>query len=231
MNKLLFVLLPLIPKLILAQTANEILQKSAKAYENTKMYIDSGKVLQEFYEMEHPFDSAKQFKTAYSKSGLFNFEYYEVGKSNSLYIINKGADAKVQSWWGITNHLETNMSLDSQLSAAKGVSSLTSTLITELLFPKNKILGEPILSSIKDAKNDGIDDVNGLRCYKISGNEVPEGKISLWISKTDFLIRKLLIDKKVQKFRVKSTYDIYPTIPKTINKKVFEFKPNRKIKL
>lgn len=84
--------------------AAAIINKTENNYAALLNYFDSGKVIVSFYNNKHPFKKALLFKTSYTSSGLFNFEYYEVGKSNSLYVINKSLD-KVRSWWGVTNEL------------------------------------------------------------------------------------------------------------------------------
>lgn len=220
---------------LFAQNAKDIIDSSKNAYVNLEMYQDSGKVLQEFYNLpnnQNPYENAKYFKTDYNKNGQFNFEYYEAGRSNSLYVINRGLDNKVQSWWGVTNALTTDRSLKDCLSAARGVSSLTSTQIPELLFSLNySILGVNIFESLTNEKLIGLEEISGQKCYRIDGNKIKEGTISIWISKDDFLIRKIEIDQKVSNFRVKSTYQYFAKIPTSIATSVFEFRPNRKVKL
>ncbi len=216
-----------------AQNAKDIMDSSKNAYINLEMYQDSGKVLQEVYNLpnqRNSYEKAIYFKTDYASRGLFNFEYYEVGRSNSLYVINRGINYKVQSWWGITNVTKTDISLESPLLAAVGVSSLTSTIIPMLLLP-NTTFHSSIFTQLKDEKLIDVEDINGNQCYRIDGNYLTSGTIKIWISKDDFLIRKIEIDKKVKDFRVKSTYQYFPKTPLYIDASVFEFRPNRKVKL
>ena len=94
------------------------------------------------------------------------------------------------------------------LSTARGVSSLTSTIIPELLFQNINIFGYNIFESLKNEKLIGIEEINGQKCYQIDGNHLLNGTIKMWIAKDDFLIRKIETDKKVSNFRVKSTSTI-----------------------
>jgi hypothetical protein len=69
-------------------TVNAIISLSIKSYSQLKSYTDSGKLIQTFL-TNKPNKSAKVFKTAYVNTGNINFEYYQPGKSNSLYTITK----------------------------------------------------------------------------------------------------------------------------------------------
>jgi len=214
---------------LFGQDITSIISKTENKYANIETYFDSGKVVSSFYNLPHPFSNAKLFKTSYSNTGLFNFEYYELGKSNSLFVINRSLNNKVQSWWGITDKLKTDASLSIPLNSARGVSSLTSTLIPELLFPNNKISGKNIFKSIADTKLASIEEINGNSCYKIVGQGKLGETIEIWISKKDFLILKIEIDKKVKDFNVKSSYQFFPYNLKGANAELFKFKPNRQI--
>ena len=70
-------------------SATEVINKSKAAYGTIQTYFDSGKVVSSFYNNSRPHSNAKYFKTSYSSNGLFNFEYYVLGQSNSLYVINQ----------------------------------------------------------------------------------------------------------------------------------------------
>ncbi|GAB2622625.1 hypothetical protein GCM10027035_18040 [Emticicia sediminis] len=214
-----------------AQTIEEIFQNCEDTYEKTEFYLDSGKVVQEFYENSHPFENAKLFKTAFSKKGMFSFEYYEVGKSNSLYTIVCDSSLSTKSWWGIIDKIETEKSIEEHLSAARGVSSQTSTYIPELLYPNKNILGVSIFKNLTNQTLQTSENVNGSSCFKISGQELDGSEITIWISKSNFLIKKIITDRKVKDFKVKSTYEFFSEMPNFINNKIFVFRPNRKVKL
>lgn len=215
---------------LFAQNITEIISQSEAKYKGSKTYFDSGKAVNYFYNLPHPFSNAKIFKTAYSKIGLFNFEYYVLGNSNSLCIIHQGEDKKVQSWWGITDKLETDQSLLFSLYAQKGVSSSTSTLIPELLYAFNNTYGN-VFHTIKDPALQSTEDVNGKLCFKIVGNLKTEGTIKIWIAEEDYLIRKIETDHPVKEFRVKTLYQFFPYEVKKTDTGQFVFKPYRQITL
>ena len=215
---------------VCAQTAQEVFAKSQKVYENAVFYLDSGKVFQQFYDLPQPFEKAKYFKTAYDKKGRFNFEYYEVGLSNSLMVINRNANNVAQSWWGIGNQTQNNQNLDKLLSSAGGVSSRTSIQIPGLLLTNHKLLGESIFLSTKNAQLDTDETVNGILCHKIKGSGFG-GSVMIWIAKDSYLIKRVESDQKVSNFRVKSTFDYFSSLPTNLDNDVFEFRPNRKVKM
>lgn len=116
-------------------SAATIINKSKAAYAKLPLYLDSEKVVESMYNNDHPSKTAKVFRTAYTNSGEFNFEYYVVGKSNSLYTINRSSGV-VKSWWGVTNKVTTPATINLALAGATGVSSRTAALIPDLLLTK-----------------------------------------------------------------------------------------------
>ncbi|KLT63867.1 hypothetical protein [Pedobacter sp. BMA] len=186
-----------------ALSVQQIFEQSEKKYASLKNYLDSGKVITEFYNREVPSKSSIKFKTAYSKTEGFNFEYYIPNKSNSLYIINKTGNV-VKSWWGIRNKVESPVSLSAALSAAAGVSSSTSYIVPAVLFPE-EWKEKNIFKNVK-AVVSGSENVNGEECYVIEGKRSEHEAIKLWISKTDFMIRKINTDSQldVKATRLKS---------------------------
>ncbi|MET0570724.1 MAG: hypothetical protein ABWZ79_04815 [Pedobacter agri] len=186
---------------VLAQTNNkvalsvqQIFEQSKKNYASLKTYLDSGKVITEFYNKEIPGKSSIKFRTAYSKLNGFNFEYFVPNNSTSLYIINKTGNV-VKSWWGIRNRIESPTSFSAAIGAATGVSSSTSSIIPGLLFPM-ELKEKNIYTNIK-ASISGSENVNGHGCYVIEGKRFENEVIKLWISKTDFMIRKIYTDSKL----------------------------------
>ncbi|MEJ6980677.1 hypothetical protein WG906_09470 [Pedobacter sp. P351] len=174
---------------------DSVIKKSEQSYASLKTYLDSGKVISDFYSGSHPHKSAKIFRTAYSATEGFNFEYFEPNKSNSLHTLNKKGET-VKTWWGVTNELTTDKTFSMAIASMTGVSSGAATLIPRLLFPKKLSPGRNIYNSFVPDSS-GFEMVNGLPCYKISGKDRLEGKITVWVAKSDFLIRKVENDRIV----------------------------------
>jgi len=211
------------------QSVTDIIKSVKTTYGNLNTYFDSGKVVSSFYDLPHLFSSAKLFKTSYSSNGLLNFEYYELGVSNSLYVINK-SNNKVQSWWGITNEIKTYPSLNVPLAAATGVSSTSSILIPKLLLTK-EVSAKSIFETIVEPKYIRKELINGTSCFVIGAKGKLDEDIQIWIGDKDFLLRKVMTDKKVKNFRVKATLQFFPYQPLKSNNSLFVFKPNRQIEL
>ncbi|MBC8051647.1 MAG: DUF2092 domain-containing protein [Sphingobacteriaceae bacterium] len=175
--------------------AVKIFDQSRKAYSRLKMYLDSGKLVKSFYNTEKPHTATYAFKTAYLINGQFNFDCYEVGKSNSLYTINRSANT-VQTWWGISNEVKAEETLDKALQKVSGACSSSSVLIPSLLLRTD--FKTDTYNGIKNPALVGSESVNGVNCYKITGKA---GKgatdFSLWISKEDFFIRKIEKEERI----------------------------------
>ncbi|TZF82669.1 hypothetical protein FW774_14295 [Pedobacter sp. BS3] len=241
-------------------SASEIISKSEEAYKNLKFYLDSGKVISDHSDSKFPNKSVIYFKTAYSNTGNFNFEFYAPGKSNSLYVINRTGN-DIKSWWGVTNKIKSHTKITEPLNAAAGVSHLSSRMIPLLLLKEPFTSTKNIYQSL-DSVAVTTEALNGLACYKLSGVS-NGGKATIWISEKDFLIRKITMinvisesqaqmlnqlalsktkDKNPRAYQIlknykatgrtlKKAYEFYPYTPKTIDKALFTFRPNRKVPL
>lgn len=172
---------------------DSVIKRSEQSYASLKTYLDSGKVISDFYSGSNPHKSAKIFRTAYSDTEGFNFEYFEPNKSNSLYTVNKKGE-KVKTWWGVTNELTIDKTFSMAIASLIGVSSGVASLVPRLLFPKQLSPGRNIYQSFVPDSS-GSELVNGLPCYKISGKDRQDGKITIWVAKSDFLIRKVENDR------------------------------------
>jgi len=186
-------------------SADSVFKKSQFAYAHLKTYLDSGKIVQSFSNLEHPHKTAKLFKTAYADNGDFNFEYYDLDASYSLYTINRTANV-VKTWWGVTNKIETPAKLATPLATALGVSARSSTMIPALLLTVDFGEKTNLYHTIKTPVLVADEVVNGVTCYKVAGTERDgQSKITIWIAKTDFLIRKIETDVVVDPAKARAT--------------------------
>jgi hypothetical protein len=174
-------------------TIDSVIKRSERSYASLNTYLDSGKVISDFYSGSYPHKSAKIFRTAYSDTEGFNFEYYEPNKSNSLYTVNKKGKT-VKTWWGVTNELTTDRTFSMAIASMTGVSSGVATIVPRLLFPKQLSPGRNIFNSFVPDSS-GSEFVNGLPCYKITGKDKQKDKVTVWVAKSDFLIRKVETDR------------------------------------
>jgi hypothetical protein len=176
-------------------SAATVINRSTMAYSQLKLYLDSGKLIQAIEVMGQPVKTAKIFKTAYADDDSFNFEYYELGKSNSLYTINRSFNI-VRSWWALTNKTSTPNTINLALGAAAGVSSGLSMMIPQLLLVK-EFKRNNVYNSIRNPVMLGYELINNVDCYKISATErfTEGGKFTIWVAKKDMLIRKVEIER------------------------------------
>lgn len=210
-------------------TISTLIERTGDAYAKTVRYLDSGKVVSTFKNAGiSPTSTAIYFRTAYSDAGPFNFEYYKLGQSNSLYIINRDKKRMVQSWWGINNKTRTYLTLDEALAAAQGVSTLASTMIPKFLLVKDGALGLNIFNEMRDHLLLQPEMINKTLCYKLSGS-YKTGTAIVWIGQNDFLIRKIHIDQTIKNIEFHTEYFFTPY--NSSDNAEFQFRPNRTIKL
>ena len=215
-----------------AQDVNTVIAKTETNYSNLRVYLDSGKVISSFYNIARPHKSAILFKTAYKRTGAFNFEFYQLG-TDRLHIVNRDENNKVMTWDGTSVIQAQHFSL--AMAGATGISSASAIMIPNLLMPDAiKTRHRNIFHSITDAKLEPSEVINGRSCYKLMGKENmldKDGYVMIWISKDDYLIRKIEVDRKIKDFRVKHTFFITPYTLKVENKDLFRFQPDRKVAL
>lgn len=215
-----------------AQDVSSIISKTESNYSTLKVYLDSGKVISSFYNLASPHKNAILFKTAYKQTGEFNFEFYRLGTVR-LNIVNRDGNNKVMKYFGSTA-IEVQ-SFPLAMAGATGISSGAAIMIPNLLMPGEiKTRYKNIFRSISDVKLEPSEVINGRSCYKIMGKEDIEdqdGYVRIWISKADYLIRKIETDRKLRDFRVKTSYLFNPYSLKVENKDLFRFQPDREIAL
>ncbi len=174
-----------------ADDVSTIIERSEKAYHQLSMYLDSGKVISAVDRSGRVTKSAKYFRTAFATNGDFNFDFYEPGKSNSLYTVNRSFNI-VRSWWGLNNKLvDPAPSLRSALQGAVVVSASASTLISAILLTNDFDYKVTFFHTLGRSELDGNEIVNGVACYKIKSVSRTGKKCTTWVAKTDYLIRKI----------------------------------------
>jgi hypothetical protein len=212
-----------------SQNTENIIKLCEEVYKKTEFYQDSGRVFVEIYNTKIPSQKALYFKTSYSQNGLFSFEYYESGHSNSLFTVVRDFTEKTKSWWGVTQKIDDKSELSYILSGQHGVSSTVSTNIPNLLFSDK--IAYYLFKTFEPTKPMEFEKINGENCYKIYGKRFQSEEIVYWISTSSLLIKKIFRDTPVTNFRVRTTYDYYSFTPRDISKNNFIFRPFRKVKI
>jgi hypothetical protein len=214
---------------VFSQNPENIIELCEDAYKRTAFYQDSGRVFVEIYNNKSPSEKALYFKTSYSQNGLFSFEYFESGHSNSLFTVVRDFTGKTKSWWGVTQKIDDESDLSYVLSGQHGVSSTVSTNIPNLLFSDKS--SYYLFKTLEPTKPLEFEKINGENCCKIYGKRFKNEEMIYWISTSSLLIKRIFTDRPVADFRVRTTFDYTSFTPKGISKDNFIFQPSRKVKL
>jgi len=211
------------------ETAATVVQKTEYAYSTTSRYLDSGKlVVTVTNALKTPTSTAIYYRTAYTTKGPFNFEFYKLGQSNSLFIVNRDNVGNTNCWWGINDKTRKYDHLLDALAEAQGISTLTSTMIPKFLFARDGKRGPNLFKEMYDLILLQQENINGIECYKISAS-YKTGSAIVWIGQTDFLIRKVEMHQIMKGIDFLTEYFITPY--QTTNDAEFRFRPNRSIKV
>jgi hypothetical protein len=192
-------------------TYDDLIVKVEEAYTSLTSYKDTGRVTANYIN-DNPFTIIKKFKTVYSDNGLFRFEYKETGRDINYYIIQRGIDMIVRTWWGITPGIEEEESLSMALGTAVGVSDMTSLLIPGLLLPSESGMGLNILRSLTNLALEPSENIGGIDCFVITGYDTNNDLNTIWIKKDNYLIKRLRNGHMYDDFDFDRIIDYYPVI-------------------
>lgn len=204
-------------------TAEQILDRMAKAYATCKSYHDSGVVKTIFIKTGGNLTVEKPFTTAFVRPDRFRFEYKEQkgGGQEYRYIVWR-KDKEVKTWWDVRPGIEKEESLGLALAGATGVSGSSAHTIPALLLPEEvggrRLTDITKAQRIKDAKLDKAE------CYCIEG-ELANDSTTLWIDKTTFLVRRIDKQTTFDDFRTETTTTYEPAMDSHVNEKQLEFDP------
>jgi RNA polymerase sigma factor (sigma-70 family) len=202
-------------------SAQQIVDRMAKAYADCKTYRDSGLVKTLFVEIGGNRTVEKPFTTAFVRPDRFRFEYKEnVGGQETRFIIWSSAK-EVQTWWDIQPGIEKGKSLDLALGGAAGVSGLASLNIPQLLLPDK--LGRSRLA-LKEAKRADDGKLDKVECFRVEG-KFGGNPITVWIDKKSYLVRRIDEQATFDTFRTEQTTTYDPTIGEKITDKMLAFDP------
>lgn len=202
-------------------TAEQILERMAKAYAECKTYSDTGLVRTVYFTKPNKMIEEKKFSTAFVRPDRFRFEYTEKTFGVELrHIIWRKGD-RVLTWWDIKPGVEEKESLGRALAGAAGVSSGSSHKIPALLLP-NEVGGRRITKDLEEVKR--IDDamLENVDCYRIEG-AFGDHPMEVWVDKNTFLIRR--VDSRVQldQFHTECTTTYVPEVNVDIVEKKLKF--------
>lgn len=174
--------------------AKEILDKMFKTYSQFASYQDEGTLITTRDHATGGTIEKMPFKTFFKRPNLFRFEWTDYGITKlgrTKMIWSNGKEAF--TYWEPDNY-EKEESLSMAVAGATGITSLTVNTIFDLLLPDE--MGGSIFKRLVNVSLAGEDEFEGVSCYRIkaTGGDEP---YELWIGKTDFLLRKLRRESKV----------------------------------
>lgn len=200
-----------------------ILKKSADRYATYSSYQDEGVVITTYHEATGGRIDKLSFKLFFSRPNRFRFEWldYYLQESGLLKVVwSDGADAFV--YWE-PDRYEKKESLELIIAGATGISGGSAYTIPRLLIPA--IEGWALTELTKTVLV-GEEIFEGEVCYRIKGFDSGDDLTEIWISKTDFLIRKVTTHSTFETFSTVED-EIHRNIKtnQPIAKTIFAFKP------
>ena len=200
---------------------DDIIKRVVKEHANLSTYRDNSTATM-IYTTANPFTVVKQSKLVYASDGRFRYEYYEVGKPNSKYIIHRDVSMKVTSWWDVTDELKEFDSIDDPLAAATGVSDQTAFIVPSLLFP-DEFDGHNLFKTLTRLSRGEDTVIDGDECYLITGYNIADDLCSIYILKETFLIRRYSDGHEFETFDLERVIDFSPEMNITIPDAEFLF--------
>jgi len=215
--------LPVIAQSQAKPDAKQILDNMFKAYSRFSSYQDEGMLVTTRDEATGGSIEKMPFKTFYKSPDLFRFEWtdYAITKLGRTKMIwSNGKEAF--SYWEPDNY-KKEKSLSMAVAGATGISSRTVNTIYDLVI-QEEFNSSPLMHMV-NVSLVGEDEFEGVRCYRIKGTHGDE-PLELWVGKTDFLLRKLRRESKMD-----DTLWIYEEtrrriqVNQRIEEVVFNYKP------
>jgi outer membrane lipoprotein-sorting protein len=205
-------------------SAQDVIDRMAKAYANCKSYRDSGVVRIVFIEETGNRTQASRFATAFVRPDRYRFEYETtlIDGRNYRCIVWRHGD-EIQRWSSIDLHLEEPKTLDRAIAGVAGVSDGSAHTIPILLLPK-VVTGRP-LTDIIEPKRVGDAKLGKVDCFRIQGNFVENSPMTIWIDKKTFLVRRVDSLSKFEKFRTEETTNYDAVFDEEIPDKKLKFDP------
>jgi hypothetical protein len=208
--------------------AEDVLAQMASAYASCASYRDEGVVWAEFHptdEGDSPHHRETQFSTRFDRQRSLRFEYLErerwASRDNRMVIWGTPSDAHM--WWTVGNGKLEAGGLHHLRGAAAGVSSLSSVLIPDLLYPDEG--RDPLLLRLVDPIVRGRDDVGGRTCYRIDAQSPRSQTYTLWIDASQFLLRRMHTTLELDRCMLDETYVFAPTLDAPISDDELAFTP------
>ncbi len=170
---------PVAPTPVALPTSTEVLERVAHAYAAASTYVDRGVVTDRFTTAQGGRTKTKPFETAFERPSRFRFEFRDDGKSARAFTIWTEGDRAFSRWFVTGNRIEQARNLSFAIAGATGVSSGSAYTVPSLLMPQ-ELTGSKVLE-LADARVEGVELIDGHRCYRVTGKRIGDSVRTLWI--------------------------------------------------
>jgi outer membrane lipoprotein-sorting protein len=179
--------------------ADDVLARSRAMYAALKSYADTGTVEHEYGPTSARARDRHAFTTFFNRAPRrFYFDFKK--DSGDRYVIWGDPEA-FHTWWKTTNVKEDypNPGNIGAFSTSGPLTAGSAMKIPTLLYSKADLQGP--FTNFTDAVNDGMEDINGHKCYRLggtakdiygTGRESNVRALTVWIDAESLLIRKLV---------------------------------------
>lgn len=166
----------------------QIVAKMAKEYASAKSYQDNGIVQASSGVSNGPLEKIVAFKTYFVRPKRIRFEWIYTDKYSDSNFQIVWSDGKDTFTYWVTDPVEKNPDLSSGIAGATGVSRGSGHTIPALLLEEISGFRMTEMTRLSLLREERFEDEN---CYVVEGFHPFGFPYHLWISKRDFLIRKL----------------------------------------
>lgn len=171
-------------------TARAIVGKMAAQYANAPSYQDAGVVLDVKGEAGDRGEAAVKFKTAFARPNLFRFDWTQPwpGSMEGVTSAVWSEGGPTFSYYGWEKVVKEYKDIGLGVAGATGVSLSSAHTVATLLMEE---VGGFRLSKMTDLSLLGEERFEGEDCYVVRGYHPQKFPIDTWVSKRDFLLRKI----------------------------------------
>jgi hypothetical protein len=202
-------------------TAEQIIQRMAAQYASAKTYQDVG-IIQDI-KSGGQIEAVNSFKTYFVRPNKFRFEWesYSFRGDREWNIVwGSGANVFKDYWWG---EVEKEENLSMAIAGATGVSRGAAHTIPTLLMKEVGGFRFTDLARISLLHEEKFENV---ACFVVRGYHPFGFPIDLWISKTDFLLRKSREKREDGRFEEEIRRNVKVNGPIPVS--TFQYSPSKK---
>jgi len=204
-------------------SAGEILQQMKKVYVSLTSYVDQGTVSSVFIEKGKKRVVEKPFTTVFVRPDRFRYEFREKKgffKEDKFVISLIGKGLKI--YWSLDPKPQQikPKTIGEALSAAAGISGGSARWVPTMLMPgRTQFKNAFNLSNPRRVNDEVVDDVE---CFQIS-DPTDYRRLTLWIGKKDYLLRKIYREQDFGDFHLEETTDYNPEADGEVKRKLLNF--------